>query len=64
MAETISVVALVIFFIFLFASDGIAKILSARKSKDVDIEKERTAQKRLDLEIAKVNAGLVSSSEG
>ena len=60
---SIVVIVLIIYFTVLFGSDGVAKILSARKSKQLEIEKEITEQKRLDLEIAKVNAGLVTSSE-
>ncbi len=63
MAEVIIWVAVIIFLIVLLGSDEIAKILGARKSKTLGIEHERTEQKRLELEIAKVNAGLKSSLE-
>ena len=56
MAEAIGTVAVVVFFILLFCSDNIAEIISARKSKELEIEKQRTEQKRLDLEIAKVQS--------
>jgi len=64
MGETILGVVVATIFAIMFFSDEIAQVISARKSKQLEIEKELTEQKRLDLEIVKVNAGLVPSTEG
>jgi len=64
MAGAVTTVVLLVIMLIFFGSDEISQILSARKSKQLEIEKERTEQKRLDLEIAKANAGTSPLTKG